>query len=113
MRERHSSEYVQGSFNFTKEHELEPYQAHSDTSRDAAEAIAGKANTLRRLVYEFIKECGSHGATDIECQRELGLDGSTQRPRRVRLVQLGLIEDSGETRSSPSGRQSVVWRATT
>mgnify|MGYP003634513294 CR=1 FL=1 len=39
-----------------------PHQAHSKTSRDAAIKIAGKAGTLRRLVYDSLVIHGA--ATD-------------------------------------------------
>ena len=89
-----------------------PYQRHSPTSKAAATDIAGKAGTLRRAVYDFIVRKRDYGATDPEAQAALLLDGSTQRPRRVRLVELGLVEDSGRTRPSHSGKQCVVWVAT-
>jgi hypothetical protein len=31
-----------------------PYQAHSETSRNAAQAIAGKAKSLRELVFDAL-----------------------------------------------------------
>ena len=42
----------------------------------------------------------------------LGLSGSTQRPRRVRLVELGLVRDSGNRRASEARRLCTVWVAT-
>lgn len=88
-----------------------PYQRHSATSLEAARDIAGKAGTLRRLVYEYLCRRGEHGATDEQIQRDLGLDGSTERPRRVRLVELGLVEAAPHTRATRSGRQATVWVA--
>ena len=85
----------------------EPHQAHSATSRAAALGIAGKAGTLRRLVYDCLV---THGpATDREMQSRLSMAGSTQRPRRVRLVQLGLVKDSGKQRKH-EGRSATVWQ---
>lgn len=49
--------------------------------------------------------------TDAEIQDALGLDGSTQRPRRRELEQAGLVFDSGERRATHTGRAAVVWRA--
>lgn len=88
-----------------------PFQPHSDTSKEAAAALEG-SETLRALVYKAITSSGARGMTDTEVQAELGLSGSTERPRRVRLVQLGLVRDSGNRRASEAGRQCTVWVAT-
>tara|TARA_R110002020_G_scaffold75774_2_gene192540 strand:- start:1877 stop:2248 length:372 start_codon:yes stop_codon:yes gene_type:complete len=85
-----------------------PFQRHSDTSKEAAAKLEG-SETLRALVYQAIASSGDDGMTDPELQAELGLSGSTQRPRRVRLVELGLVRDSGNSRASKAGRQCTVW----
>lgn len=81
---------------------------HPDTSREAAEAVEPRTGTQRRRVYDLIRETG--GCTDIDCQRVLGLDGNTERPRRVELVEAGLVRDSGERRRV-NGRRMIIWRA--
>ena len=90
-----------------------PYQKHSRTSRDAAEQITPNTGTLRAKVYEIIKEWTPRtgGLTDSEIQNMLHMDPSTQRPRRVELVNHGLVVDSGEKRMLKSRRMAVVWRA--
>tara|TARA_R110000765_G_scaffold99317_1_gene186503 strand:+ start:1085 stop:1456 length:372 start_codon:yes stop_codon:yes gene_type:complete len=88
-----------------------PFQRHSDTSKAAAAALRG-SQTLRALVYEAIASSGDRGMTDPEAQAHLGLSGSTQRPRRVRLVELGLVRDSGNRRASEARRLCTVWVAT-
>ncbi len=88
-----------------------PYQRHSTTSRTAAEKAATSANTLRAKVYEAICTAGSWGATDDELQSALMMNPSTQRPRRIELVKQGLVEDSGKTRATRSGRKATVWIA--
>jgi hypothetical protein len=40
------------------------------------------------------------------------MNPSTQRPRRVELVEGGWVEDSGERRPTRSGMDAVVWRGT-
>lgn len=92
--------------------ELPPHQRHSDTSRAAAEAVEPKAATLRRRVLEYLRSVHPDGATDNEIQAALGMDPNTQRPRRVELVTMRLVRDSGQTRPTPSGRRAVVWEAT-
>lgn len=84
------------------------YQAHSETSRAAAQDIQPTASTLRAKVLEFIADRGELGATDEEVQLALDMNPSTQRPRRVELAERGLIEKRGQ-RPTRSGRQAVVW----
>ena len=88
-----------------------PSQRHSPTSRAAAEAIAPTAGTLRAAVLTYLRQRGDEGATDSECQESLGMNPSTQRPRRIELVEAGLVVDSGRVRKTPSGRKAVVWVA--
>mgnify|MGYP001269891993 FL=1 len=87
-----------------------PAQRHSRTSVAAAEAIRPSTNRLRQRVLEYIEACGPAGATDDECQAALGMNGSTQRPRRWELAQMRLITQSG-TRRTVSGRAATVWVA--
>jgi hypothetical protein len=90
-----------------------PAQSHSRTSQAAAEQIQPNAGTLRAEVLEHLRKSGPHGATDEEMQTALGMNPSTQRPRRIELVRAGLASDSGTTRPTISGRQATVWKATT
>jgi len=106
------------------------HQPHSDTSKQAAADILKTANSLQVQVYEAIADqtaalasirdwvdqqpagtAGSFavGATDEEIQTWLGMNPSTQRPRRVELVKKGLVVDSGKTRQTRSGRKATVW----
>lgn len=92
--------------------QLPPHQAHSATSKAAAVAIVSDRNTLRKQVYEFIKSKGLNGATDEEIQDGLGMNPSTQRPRRVELWTDGKIVKNGECkRPTKSGRLASVWQA--
>lgn len=86
-----------------------PAQWHSRTSTQAADAIKPDASRLRSLVLVAIRE--RDGLTDEEGTDATGLPPSTYRPRRVELVQSGLIRDSGRTRPTRSGRKAVVWVA--
>jgi predicted transcriptional regulator len=89
-----------------------PAQAHSDTSGAAAHAIDPYAVGLRAKVYGAIARTGAEGLTDLEIEAQTGLGGSTVRPRRVELVRLGLVHDSGRTRKTKSGREATVWITT-
>lgn len=83
----------------------------SETSEAAAEEALPNAGTQRRRLWDFLEERGEKGATDEEMQEHLGMNPSTQRPRRVELVERGLVYDSGEKRDTRSGRKAVVWKA--
>ena len=88
-----------------------PHQSHSPTSKASAAEIVSSTATLRQKVYDYLKSCPG-GATDREMQDALEMDGSTQRPRRVRLVELKQVRDSGRTSKTASGRSAVVWEVT-
>ena len=80
-----------------------------ETSRVAADRIAGHAKDLRARVLAFIVEQGPHGATDDEGEAVLGIKPQTYTPRRGELVALGLVVDSGRRRNTASGRPAAVW----
>jgi hypothetical protein len=85
---------------------------HPDTARAAASQAWPVAKTQRERVLWAVKFYTGHGGmTDEELQHYLELDPSTERPRRVELVERGLIVDSGERRKTRSGRSAIVWRA--
>lgn len=85
-----------------------PFVAHSATSREAATLVFGP-ETDRQAILRYLKE-SPEGRTDEEMQTVLGLPGSTQRPRRIELVRMGKVIDSGLTRKTASGRQATIWR---
>ncbi len=68
-----------------------PYQKHSTTSFDAACEISGRSGTLRRAVFETLYSSVG-GMTDDELQVRLNMNPSTQRPRRIELVEKGLTQ---------------------
>jgi hypothetical protein len=94
--------------NFSVFRNLPAHQKHSETSREAAIEALEFADTARARVYRFIK-AHTHGATDEEIQDGLEMPASTERPRRIELHHAEIIEDSGETRRTRSGRRAVVW----
>jgi hypothetical protein len=83
-----------------------PYVRHSVTSEAAAQAIKPTRVSLQQQVLNCLRV---HDATDEEIQSVLRLNPSTQRPRRIELVNQGLVVDSGRTRKTKSGRNAVVW----
>jgi len=83
-----------------------PYQRHSRTSKAAADSVTG-AQTQRQAVLAYLKDNGF--STDEQMQKALGMNPSTQRPRRVELVRLGLVMNTGLTGTTSSGRSAVLW----
>lgn len=88
-----------------------PAQRHSITSLEAAKLIKRQTNNLRAVVLKRILQCGQQGATDEELQMALNMNASTQRPRRIELVQAGLVIKSTFKRPTASGRLAAVWQA--
>lgn len=87
--------------------------AAAETQRLAAVEAYPAIGTWRRRVLAAIERTGDRGATDEELQDQLELNPSTQRPRRVELVERGFVTDSGRRRLTRSGRLAVVWVLTT
>lgn len=90
---------------------LAPF-SNDGTSREAARSLEGQIPEMEWRVLEYLIRCGERGGTDQEIQLATSLAESTERPRRVSLVQQGLVTDSGKTRRTQSGRLAIVWRAT-
>ena len=84
-----------------------PYVKHSGTSKAAAKEIEPHMTDLQRQLLTWLRNNGP--ATDREMQGWIPMDPNTQRPRRVELVRLGLVRDTGEKRKTRSGRSAVVW----
>ena len=82
----------------------------SITSAKAADSLGpATLNAMQRRVLELLKATPG-GLTDEEQQRLLGMNPSTQRPRRIELARRGLVVEAG-TRRTSSGRMATVWRA--
>lgn len=81
-----------------------------DTERDAAELIAPKAGTLRRLAYDALL-AAPDGLTDLELAARTSKWLYSIAPRRVELVRAGLVIDSGIRRPGPTGARAIVWKA--
>lgn len=75
------------------------------TSRDAAKAILPRSGTQRRRVFDAL--CAfPDGLTDAQIQAALDMNPSSERPRRLELVEAGLVRDSGRRRNG-----MAVWTA--
>jgi hypothetical protein len=90
---------------------LSPALRHDapETSRIAAERIAGRTATLRAAVLAMLRERGEYGATDQEIQDALSLPSNTEIPRRWELVNAGAVVASGRKRPTQSGCPARVW----
>jgi len=87
-----------------------PAQRHSDTSVAAAASLDVTAlNKLQRQVLDYMRT-QPDGATDEEIALALGMNPSTERPRRIELVKRGLVVEAGAKKSA-SGRKATAWRA--
>ena len=87
-----------------------PYVAHNETSRQAAVAIRPALSTQRGRVLDIIAAT-SEGLTDEEGCARTGMNPSTWRPRRIELLEAGLVVRTG-VRPGKSGRLMSVWGAT-
>lgn len=80
---------------------------HPDTSHNAAERIMPRSGTQRHAVLSLI--AASDGLTDAEIQDGLRISESSERPRRIELVEQGWIEDSGVRRIYRGHEEAIVW----
>jgi hypothetical protein len=84
----------------------------SETSREAAEAMAPAASNWRGKVARLYAENFPRDFTADEAARELNATPFMIRPRVTELGLAGLIERTGERRRNPDSRQNAdVWRA--
>lgn len=92
--------------------QLPHFQAHSETSRQAALSKYYSVGTERSRVLRCLRD-HPDGLTDEELQDVLNMNPSTERPRRIELMDANppLVRDSGRTRKTRSGRNAVVWVA--
>lgn len=83
--------------------------SHPPTSHAAARSVPDL--TGKRLgVLRYIAASG--GATDEMVIDATGYSPNTARPRRVELVGMGLVRDSGRLKKTRAGMEAVVWEAT-
>ncbi len=88
------------------------HNAPRGTSDVAARRIRGAVPRLLDRVLTFLASCGVDGATDDEGETALKMKPQTYTPRRGELVRAGLVVDTGQRRSTTSGRPAAVWMVT-
>lgn len=87
---------------------LPPFVRSSETSRAAALSMYDHAPTQKELVLAAIRTYGP--VSDQRIAELTGLPGDSVRPRRVALLNDGLIEQSGEGVTT-AGRKCALWVA--
>lgn len=85
-----------------------PAQAHSPTSVAAAGKAARATPTQRQRVLDWLSANGP--ATDEQIADALGLNPSTERPRRVELVRAGAVVPAPGTGRTRAGRHAARWQ---
>ena len=83
-----------------------PSQRHSETSRDAADAIRPHVSGLRRKVWQALKDHGPMTAEKLEAVT--GLSGNCIRPRLLELRGKGYAREAGYG-VTRAGRSAVLW----
>ena len=78
------------------------------TSHEAADSMEPVIAQVRQRIIEFLGS-SINGATDDEIEARLGMKHQTASAARRGLVVAGLVEDSGQTRKTRSGRNAIVW----
>jgi hypothetical protein len=84
---------------------------HPSTSHAAAAHVLGRSGSMRRRVFALLTE-HPEGLTDEQIQQWLEMNPSSERPRRVELVDAGLVQASGRQRRISSGLLATVWVVT-
>lgn len=90
---------------------LPPHQWHSDTSAEAAAAIAPKFGRMTNAVLVLIARYAD-GLTDEEGQSLMHMEGNSYRPCRVTLADRGYVYDTGIRRLTAHRKKAVVWAIT-
>lgn len=88
---------------------------HPETAQEAAKAIRLRSGTQRATVLLELLQADLktwHGMSDEELQRTLRMGASSERPRRVELVRMGFVVDSGKRVPTMSGMEAIVWTIT-
>jgi hypothetical protein len=88
---------------------------HPETAQEAAKAIKLRSGTQRAAVLLELLQADIktwHGMSDEDLQRTLRMGASSERPRRVELVRMGFVVDSGKRAPTTSGMDAILWTIT-
>lgn len=91
-----------------------PGWKRTETSREAAAAIAPNAEILRERIYQAIKAAGDRGMTADEAAAAIRSTPLASRPRITELRAMEKVKPSliNKRRPSSTGRSSLVWVVT-
>lgn len=67
-----------------------------------------RQGTQMRQIYELLLD---HQATDEQIHLETGIRYSSVNPARGKLVELGLVYNTGQTALTTGGEKAILWRA--
>lgn len=88
-------------------------RADPDTSKEAAEAMAGAVKGHAKVVLLSIQDSGEEGRTSEEIAGHTILDRYQAARRMRRLEEVGLIRKDGRTRLTSKDREANVYVAVT
>ena len=88
-----------------------PGYSNPTTSKDAAESVKPTASAIRVRILAELQVRGSTGATCDELEQAMDLSHQTASARLREMALKGAIVDSGNKRSTRSGRAAIVWHA--
>lgn len=81
----------------------------TEMSQAAYESVKDK-ETQRNRILGLIRQYSPGGITDDGLQELTGFEGNTERPRRIELQRMGLIEPGDRPRKTRKGRMAMTWR---
>ena len=85
-------------------------RAYQSTSADAWHSMQAHLGEIDGGIMWCVSDYPKNGRTCDEIERSLCLSHQTVSAQIRHLVKAGLLEDSGQTRPTSSGRQAIVWR---
>ena len=88
---------------------LFPGFKEGSTSFEAAESIQPSKGTLQRMVMDYLKQMGHHGATPDECASFYRENILNIRPRFSELKEKDRITKTTRTRQNSNGKNVRVW----
>jgi DNA-binding MarR family transcriptional regulator len=93
-------------------HDLPAPSRNIDTSLTAAASVRPYVGHLRLLALKYIESQGEHGATldEVSVHCRLLMQSASARVRE--LAQAGFIRDTGNRRTTRTGRPARVYRVT-
>ena len=84
-------------------------RAYQSTSADAWASMQKHLGEIDGRIMNLLSD-DSRGRTCDEVEQRLCLSHQTASAQIRHLVKAGLLEDSGQTRPTSSGRKAIVWR---